>query len=233
MIPFTAAVCARVMSRVHGWTLGTTSITPHLLSIRLSRSTISQEAELFMSHGSDHDDESGRETPTDDADRNSFEAGSDATVGDERDENPDVKPGPKQTQRRHKSTSRRKKQRQKSRPKQTTSEQQGLVVTSPRQYSGSRGGVVTHVSCTINKEQIDIAQNDAVQNNAHKLFSCIECGLRFVDLKSLREHVSDKTIWTDRSLLGCRISVMWARNQWYEGMVTQYDMGSEKTLCFV
>jgi hypothetical protein len=183
-----------------------------------------------MSHGSDHDDESGRETPTDDdAASNAFEAGGDAPVENERD-GPFVnaKPGSEQIRRQRKSSSRRKKQRQKCRPKRTTTEQDDLVVTRPHLYSGSRGGVVTHVSCTINKEQIEIAQNDMVQNNAPTLFSCIECGLRFVDLQSLREHVSDKTIWTNRSLLGCRICVMWARNQWYEGMVTQYDMGSEK-----
>ena len=47
--------------------------------------------------------------------------------------------------------------------------------------------------------------------------------LGFSNIKSLQTHIQNKTVWTNYSLLGCRVSVMWAHNQWYEGTVTQYD----------
>ena len=45
----------------------------------------------------------------------------------------------------------------------------------------------------------------------------------FSNIKSLQKHIQNKTVWTNRSLLGCCVSVMWAHNQWYEGIVTQFD----------
>ena len=105
--------------------------------------------------------------------------------------------------------------------------QQFVYTTIPRQYSGARSGVLTHVSCTVDARQIEAAQSEALKNST-KGFSCIECGLPFLNMQALRAHAQCKTVWTDRGLLGCRISVMWAHNHWYEGTVTQFDMLSGK-----
>ena len=88
---------------------------------------------------------------------------------------------------------------------------QVLYSSLPRQYVGARSGIVTHVSCTVDSAQIAMSQEEDLQNSSDS-YSCIECGLRFATLKSLQSHIKHKTIWTDRSLLGCRISVMWAHN---------------------
>eukprot|EP00944_MAST-04C_sp_MAST-4C-sp1_P002632 g2632.t1 len=104
---------------------------------------------------------------------------------------------------------------------------QVLYSTLPRQYVGARSGIVTHVSCTVDSAQIAMSQDEDLQHSSDS-YSCIECGLRFATLKSLQSHIKHKTIWTDRSLLGCRISVMWAHNRWYEGTVTQYDLVTGK-----
>lgn len=115
----------------------------------------------------------------------------------------------------------------KSKVNGTTTSNRVIYSTIPRQYVGARSGVITHVSCTVDSEQIAIAQDEKLQQAADS-YSCIECGLRFADLKTLQKHISHKTIWTDRSLLGCRISVMWAHNKWYDGTVTQYDLVTSK-----
>ena len=101
--------------------------------------------------------------------------------------------------------------------------QRNIICTSaPRHYSGARSGVLTHVSCKVDAKQIEAAQSEALKNSTEGL-SCIECGLPFLNLQALRKHAQNKTVWTDRGLLGCRISVMWAHNNWYEGVVTQFD----------
>ena len=65
--------------------------------------------------------------------------------------------------------------------------QQFVYTTIPRQYSGARSGVLTHVSCTVDARQIEAAQSEALKNST-KGFSCIECGLPFLNMQALRAH---------------------------------------------
>ena len=78
-----------------------------------------------------------------------------------------------------------------------------------------------HVSCTVAQDEASSVQ--LRQDPSHGSLVCVECGMRFENIKSLQTHVENKITWTNRSLLGSRVSVMWAHNQWFEGTVTQYD----------
>ena len=75
----------------------------------------------------------------------------------------------------------------KSKVNGTTTSNRVIYSTIPRQYVGARSGVITHVSCTVDSEQIAIAQDEKLQQAADS-YSCIECGLRFADLKTLQKQ---------------------------------------------
>jgi hypothetical protein len=81
---------------------------------------------------------------------------------------------------------------------------------------------VMHISCTVASDEADNVQHR--HSRSRGTLVCVECGMRFSNIKALQNHIQNKTVWTNRSLLGCRVSVMWAHNQWYEGTVTQYDV---------
>lgn len=87
--------------------------------------------------------------------------------------------------------------------------------------SQGRDHSTLHVSCTVASPDSDNLQNR--HHRSRGSLVCVECGMRFSSIKKLQNHIQSKTIWTNRSLLGCRVSVMWAHNQWYEGTVTEYD----------
>ena len=80
---------------------------------------------------------------------------------------------------------------------------------------------IMHFNCTVTSDKASSVQLHRLSSEGSLV--CVECGMRFSDIKSLQEHIQNKTVWTNSSLLGCRVSVMWAHNQWYQGIVTQYD----------
>jgi len=80
---------------------------------------------------------------------------------------------------------------------------------------------IVHICCTVASD--DAANVQTRHSRSRGTLVCVECGMRFINIKSLQKHIENKTVWTNRSLLGNRVSVMWAHNQWYEGTVTQYD----------
>jgi len=105
-----------------------------------------------------------------------------------------------------------------SSPSSATGSSISSVGTAPKDDDSS----VMHISCTVASEEAANVQTR--HSRSRGTLVCVECGMRFSNIKSLQQHIQNKTVWTNRSLLGCRVSVMWAHNQWYEGTVTQYDV---------
>lgn len=97
-----------------------------------------------------------------------------------------------------------------------------IAAKKPRPPSDDDDSLIMHISCTVASDET--ADIQTRHSRSRGTLVCVECGMRFVNIQSLQKHIENKTVWTNRSLLGCRVSVMWAHNQWYEGTVTQYDV---------
>ena len=80
---------------------------------------------------------------------------------------------------------------------------------------------ILHTSCTVPADQASNIQ--LYQLRSYGSLVCVECGMRFQMISLLQKHIQNKAVWTNRSILGDRVSIMWANNQWFEGTVTQYD----------
>eukprot|EP00596_Hydrurales_sp_CCMP1899_P000367 CAMPEP_0119046274 /NCGR_PEP_ID=MMETSP1177-20130426/45527_1 /TAXON_ID=2985 /ORGANISM="Ochromonas sp, Strain CCMP1899" /LENGTH=938 /DNA_ID=CAMNT_0007019197 /DNA_START=345 /DNA_END=3160 /DNA_ORIENTATION=+ len=53
-------------------------------------------------------------------------------------------------------------------------------------------------------------------------YICNECGAATSSLDELQLHLQRKTAWSNKSLIGCRISCLVDFKEWHEGHVTQY-----------
>ena len=51
---------------------------------------------------------------------------------------------------------------------------------------------------------------------------CNECGTSVSTLDELQLHLERKTAWSNKSLVGCRISCLVDHKEWHEGYVTQF-----------
>lgn len=60
-------------------------------------------------------------------------------------------------------------------------------------------------------------------NPDEKAFYCHEDGAMFDEIEELRLHIRQKTAWSNRSLLGCRVAVMLEPERWYEGKVVAFN----------
>jgi hypothetical protein len=76
-------------------------------------------------------------------------------------------------------------------------------ITLPKDDDSS----VMHISCTVASEEASTIETR--HSRSRGTLVCVECGMRFSNIKSLQKHIQNKTVWTNRSLLGCRVSVMW------------------------
>lgn len=56
-----------------------------------------------------------------------------------------------------------------------------------------------------------------------KPFFSHEDGCSFASVQGLRLHLQQKTEWSDTSIVGARVAVMWHSDQWYQGTVTEFD----------
>lgn len=50
--------------------------------------------------------------------------------------------------------------------------------------------------------------------SASEHYVCNECGFVCADLRDLRFHIQRKTAWSNRSLIGCRVSVLLDNRDW-------------------
>jgi hypothetical protein len=55
------------------------------------------------------------------------------------------------------------------------------------------------------------------------VYPCHECGLNFRDLAELQLHLKRKTAWSNKSLVGCRISCLVDNREWQEGLVLEFS----------
>ena len=76
--------------------------------------------------------------------------------------------------------------------------------SSRTSFSGvEQNSAVMHVSCTVAQDEASSVQ--LRQDPSHGSLVCVECGMRFENIKSLQTHVENKITWTNRSLLGSRL----------------------------
>lgn len=55
------------------------------------------------------------------------------------------------------------------------------------------------------------------------MYPCHECGRHYQDLSELQLHLKRKTAWSNKSLVGCRISCLVDNREWQEGMVLEFS----------
>jgi len=53
--------------------------------------------------------------------------------------------------------------------------------------------------------------------------TCHECGVSFRELIDLQIHIKRKTAWSNKSLVGCRISCLVDNREWHEGFVLEFS----------
>ena len=56
---------------------------------------------------------------------------------------------------------------------------------------------------------------------------CNECGVTFPTLEELQLHLERKTAWSNKSLVGCKISCLVDHKEWHEGCVTQFHKSGQ------
>ncbi len=59
-------------------------------------------------------------------------------------------------------------------------------------------------------------------------FACHECGLYFQRLGALRLHLQRKTAWSNRGLVGARVSCLVDSREWQEGAVLEFSAATRK-----
>lgn len=52
---------------------------------------------------------------------------------------------------------------------------------------------------------------------------CHECGVVFTELEELQLHLKRKTAWSNKSLVGCRISCLVDNREWHDGLVLEFS----------
>ncbi len=66
----------------------------------------------------------------------------------------------------------------------------------------------------------------------HTHYVCNECAATFPILEELQLHLQRKTAWSDKSLVGCRISCLIDNREWHEGFVQSYNQNSKHLIDF-
>uniref|UniRef100_A0A7S3NGR3 DOT1 domain-containing protein n=1 Tax=Aureoumbra lagunensis TaxID=44058 RepID=A0A7S3NGR3_9STRA len=74
----------------------------------------------------------------------------------------------------------------------------------------------------------ETSKNCAGESTKKLRYTCHEDGVEFDDLDQLQRHLKAKTAWSNRNLVGCRVSVLLENREWSDGMVTQYHRTSGK-----
>ena len=62
----------------------------------------------------------------------------------------------------------------------------------------------------------------AAKKPSENAFVCNECGFVCDDPRELQFHMQRKTAWSNRSLVGCHVSVLLDNRDWQDGIVTQF-----------
>lgn len=81
----------------------------------------------------------------------------------------------------------------------------------------------THINDQFHRERythpsVPSLEPELVRNH----YMCIECGQAFSSLVDLQIHLKKKTAWTNKSLIGARISCLVDSKEWHEGFVTHF-----------
>ena len=63
-------------------------------------------------------------------------------------------------------------------------------------------------------------------------YICNECGNAFLSLSDLQLHLRRKTAWSNKGLVGSRVSVLLDSKEWHEGVVLQYHKSGKHYLEF-
>jgi len=63
-------------------------------------------------------------------------------------------------------------------------------------------------------------------------YICNECGCVFSHPRELKFHMQRKTAWSNRSLVGCHVSVLLDSRDWQDGVVTQYHKSGKHCVEF-
>lgn len=86
----------------------------------------------------------------------------------------------------------------------------------------------THVTDPVHRERfwhppVPDAADSVTIDPAAPLYPCHECGRIYKDLNELQLHLKRKTAWSNRSLVGCRISCLVDNREWQEGLVLEFS----------